>query len=415
MLATTIKIKAKKILDSKKKPTLAVELSWDKRKVWAAAPAGTSAGRFEAKPRNTDMAIKNVNKIIAPALKNFDLTQQEAIDNFLIQLDGTKNKARLGANAIIAVSLAVCRAGAALQEIPLCQYIQNLKQKIKKNYYTKKSTIGEKLLSLPKPCFNIINGGVHAPAGLDFQEFMLVPQANSFAENLRIGQKVYHQLKKILFKKFGSQGIKIGLEGGFVPPLNKPEEAIELILMAASQAKIKQTIKIFLDVAASQFFKKNHYQTKFGCFTADELIDYYGYLVKKYPIGSLEDPLAEKDWSGWTKLMKRLKNILIIGDDLTVTNPQRIKLAHQKKACRGVIIKPNQIGTLSETLKAICLAQSYGWTIIVSHRSGETLDDFIADLAVGVGADYIKSGAPFPKERMVKYQRLVKIEKEINS
>ncbi|MGB9743221.1 MAG: phosphopyruvate hydratase [Minisyncoccales bacterium] len=399
MFKSTVRIKPQKILDSKKRPTLAVELILGKKRIWSAVPAGTSAGRFEAKPVKVEKAIKNINLIIAPLFKNWDLTQQEKIDQFLIKLDGTKNKSRLGANTLLAVSLAVCRAGAALKKLPLYQYIQLL-------YQGKKT-------KLPKPCFNIINGGAHAENGLDFQEFLLAPQSQSFQENLKIGIKVYQQLKKILLDKFGSIAIKLGAEGGFMPPIKQPEQAIELILIAVKKAGIKEKIKIALDVAASQFYQRGYYQTKFGKFDVDSLINYYLSLIKKYPIISVEDPFAEHDWSAWSKLKKKT-NILIIGDDLTVTNPQRIRLAQQKKACSGVIIKPNQIGTVSEVLEAVRLARSFGWRIMVSHRSGETLDDFIADLAVGLGADFIKSGAPYPPERMIKYQRLVQIENKLN-
>jgi len=423
-------IKAREILDSRGEPTVEVDLTTDFGVFQASVPSGASKGKYEAVElrdedgRGVKKAIENIERVIAPVLvkedkssfqpfaaarvSKEDATCQKRLDDILIKLDGTKNKSRLGANAILAVSMAICRAGAAAKNLPLYKYISNL-------------SISE-IDRLPRPCFNVINGGLHAGNELDFQEFMIVPQKNSFSENLKIGTEIYHQLKKTLAKKYGKLATNLGDEGGFAPPIKFPEEAIELILEAAK--KLNYEIKIILDVAASRFFKNGRhpptaqYKMKIGVFTRDGLLRYYEKLVKNYPILGLEDPFAEDDWEGWealslkSKIKEQKSKFLVIGDDLLTTNPERIKLAHEKDACNAAIIKINQIGTVSEALEAVKLAKSFGWKIIVSHRSGETNDDFIADLAVGIGADFIKSGAPFPKERMAKYNRLLRIEEK---
>ena len=440
-------IKAREILDSRGEPTVEVDLTTDFGVFQASVPSGASKGKYEAVElrdedgRGVKKAIENIERVIAPVLvkedkssfqpfaaarvSKEDATCQKRLDDILIKLDGTKNKSRLGANAILAVSMAICRAGAAAKNLPLYKYISNL-------------SISE-IDRLPRPCFNVINGGLHAGNELDFQEFMIVPQKNSFSENLKIGTEIYHQLKKTLAKKYGKLATNLGDEGGFAPPIRVPEEALDLILEAAK--KLNYEIKIILDVAASRFFKNGRhprtgapasrealasrptaqYKMKIGVFTKDGLLRYYEKLVKNYPILGLEDPFAEDDWEGWealslkSKIKEQKSKFLVIGDDLLTTNPERIKLAHEKDACNAAIIKINQIGTVSEALEAVKLAKSFGWKIIVSHRSGETNDDFIADLAVGIGADFIKSGAPFPKERMAKYNRLLKVEEEIRS
>jgi enolase len=346
--------------------------------------------------------VKNVNEIIAPKLIGKDSTNQKEIDDILIKLDATKNKSRLGANAICGVSMAVCRAGAKAKKIPLWKYI---------------SQIAAKKPYLPTPCFNIINGGAHAKNDLDFQEFMVVPLARPFSKAFQRGLKTYQQLKKVIKRKYGKKSLKIGDEGGFAPFVRRPEKALDLISEAIKNFNFKKEIKIILDVASSQFFRKGKYVTNFGKFNSRELIEYYFGLMEKYPIIGLEDPLAEEDWKGWTLLKSKVQSskskILLIGDDLLATNPKRIKKAKEKNACNAMILKINQIGTVSEAIEAGKLAKSYGWKIMVSHRSGETKDDFISDLAVGIGADFIKSGAPAKKERLAKYKRLLKIEKEI--
>jgi len=416
-------IKAREILDSRKNPTIEVKLKTDSGKFLASVPSGASKGKYEAlELRNNGKgvlkAIKNVNEIIGPKLKGEDPSKQKKIDEILINLDGTENKSRLGANAICGVSLAVCRAGTAEKNISLWEYISNL-------------SIYE-IDRFPIPCFNLIEGGAHTKNDLDFQEFMIVPytgisrkfqsgrlaqgenrpQRDSFAENLRIGSEIYNQLKENLSQRYNKKGLILGDEGGFSAQIKLPEEAIEFILKAARDLNYQNEIKILLDIASSQFYDGEHYKMKIGVFTREDLNKYYSDLISKYPILGLEDPFSEEDWQGWQDLNAKC---LIIGDDLTVTNPKRIKMAKEKKACNGVIIKINQIGTLTEAIEAVKLAKSYGWKTIVSHRSGETNDDFIADFSVGVGADFIKAGAPAQKERMAKYKRLLEIEKEIQS
>jgi len=410
------KIQAREILDSRGNPTVEVDLTTDYGIFQASVPSGASKGKYEAvelrdggkryQGKGVIIAINNVNKIIAPKLKGTDPTQQKEIDNFLIKLDGTENKSKLGANAILAVSMAICRAGAAAKNLSLYQYIfhQFFQCNEERARYI-----------LPRACFNVIEGGAHAGNDLDFQEFMIVPQVKPFSKSLQVASEIYHQLKEIIKQKYIDLGINVGDEGGFAPPVRVPEEAINLILGAAKNLGYQNKIKIILDIAASQFFDKKEYKTKFGVFTSKSLLRYYLDLVQKYPILGLEDPFTEDDWEAWqiANCKLKIKNLLVIGDDLTATNPKRIKLAKEKKACNAVIIKLNQIGTITETIGAAKLAKSYGWKIIVSHRSGETCDDFIADLAVGIGADFIKAGAPARGERVAKYNRLLRIEEEL--
>jgi len=408
------KIKAREILDSRGNPTVEVELTTNLGIFLASVPSGVSTGKYEAvelrdggkryQGRGVLKAVRNVNKIIAPKLKGRDPTRQKEIDNFLIKLDGTKNKSKLGANAILAVSLAVCRAGAAAKNLSLYQYISQLAEH-------------PAPLSLPFPSILMVEGGAHAGNELDFQEFMIAPLAKPFSKAFQQGLKTYQQLKKVIKRKYGEISLKIGDEGGFAPSVGRPEKALDLISETVKSFNFKKEIKIILDVASSQFFRKGRYVTNFGNFNSRELIEYYFGLMEKYPIIGLEDPLAEEDWKGWTLLKSKAQSskskILLIGDDLLATNPKRIKKAKEKNACNAMILKINQIGTVSEAIEAGKLAKSYGWKIIVSHRSGETKDDFISDLAVGIGADFIKSGAPAKKERLAKYKRLLKIEKEI--
>jgi len=408
-------IKAREILDSRGNPTVEVELETDLGKFLASVPSGASKGKYEAvelrdggkryQGKGVLKAVKNINEIIGPKLIGIDPTKQKEIDDLIIELDGTENKSKLGANAICPVSLAVCRAGAAAKNLPLYQYI--------KEVYRGQTPV--KLAEVcPQPAFNIINGGVHAGNELDFQEFMVVPQDGLFSENLRIGKEIYFKLKEILLKKYGKKRIQLGDEGGFAPPIRFPQEAIELILEAAK--KLNYEVKIILDVAASQFFKNGKYRMKIGVFSREGLLKYYSDLIQKYPIMGLEDPFSEDDWKSWQMANGKwqMANLLIIGDDLTVTNQKRIKEANKKKACNAMIVKINQVGTLSEAIEAKKLARSFNWKVIVSHRSGETTDSFISDFAVGVGADFIKAGAPGPKERMAKYNRLLKIEEEFS-
>lgn len=402
-------IKAREILDSRGNPTVEVDLITEQGLFRASVPSGASKGKYEAmelrdggkryQGQGVEKAARNVNKVIAPKLKGKDVIRQKEIDNLMIKLDGTENKSKLGANAILPVSIAVCRAGAAAKNLSLYSHIAQLAEN------------SSPLTELPNPAFNIINGGVHAGNELDFQEFMIVPQAKIFKKSLEIASEIYQELKNIIKEKYLGSAINLGDEGGFAPPVRAPEEALNLILEAAQNLGYQKKFKIILDVAASQFFIDEKYKLKIGVFTKEELLNYYLDLIEKYPIIGIEDPFAEEDWQGFRRITKTFgKKIIILGDDLLATNPKRIKEAHQKKACSGLILKPNQIGTVTETIEAAKLVSQYGWKIMVSHRSGETCDDFISDLAVGIGADFIKAGAPARGERVAKYNRLLRIE-----
>ena len=345
-------------MDSNGKPTVEVELETPQGVFRDSAPSGVSTGKYEAKTVAPEVAVSNIKNIALAKLKG----AQDEIDKVLKELN-------IGANAAIAVSMAVCRANAAANGISLWRYIH-------------KTYRGRSSVCLPKPSFNMIEGGKHADSGLAFQEFMIVPQKESFRENLEIGLKVYKRLGEIL-----GQGVGLSKEGAFSPKLENAFKAIDLILEAGQG----EDIKIAIDAAGA---KGESYQE----------------LIERYPIISIEDPFGEEDSEAWRAFKPGL---LVMGDDLTTTSLERIKMAKEKDLCNAVIIKPNQIGTVTETIEAAKLAKSYDWKIMVSNRAGETMDDFIADLAVGIGADFIKSGAPFPKERMAKYNRLVEIEKEI--
>jgi len=403
-------IQAREILDSRGNPTVEVDLITDRGCFRDSVPSGASKGKYEAvelrdrekryQGKGVRKAIKNVNEIITPKLKGKNVLLQKEIDNLMIKLDGTENKSRLGANAILGVSMAVCRAGAAAKNIPLWKYISQIA-------VIKKPT-------LPTPSVLLIEGGAHAGNELDFQEFMIVPQYKKFSKNLQTATEIYQELKKIIKEKYTDLAINVGDEGGFAAPVRVPEGAIILILKAAEKLDYQNKIKLVLDIAASQFFKRAQYKTQMGLFTREGLLRYYSNLVSNYPILGLEDPFSEEDWQGFQEITEKFgKKLVIIGDDLLVTNPQRIKMAKDRKACNGLLLKINQIGTISETLEAAKLAKSFGWKVMVSHRSGETLDDFISDLAVGMSADFIKAGAPARGERVAKYNRLLRIEEEL--
>jgi len=411
------KISAREILDSKGNPTIEVELTTDLGVFLASVPSGVSKGKYEAvelrdggrryQGKGVLRAVRNINEIIAPKLKGKEVIEQKRIDDIMIKLDGTENKSKLGANAILAVSVAVCRAGASAKNLPLYQHIAEI--------YTGQTRVN---YILPVPSVLMIEGGAHAGNELDFQEFMIVPQEKSFTKALQVASEIYHQLKEIIKAKYVDLAINVGDEGGFAPSVRVPEEAINLILGAAKNLGYQNKIKIILDIAASQFYTKGTYKMRIGAFTREGFLNYYSDLVQKYPIFGLEDPFSEEDWEGWQKLISKsqflISKPLVIGDDLLATNPKRIKLAKEKKACNAAIIKMNQIGTVTETITAAKLAKSYGWKIMVSHRAGETCDDFISDLAVGIGADFIKAGAPARGERVAKYNRLLRIEEELS-
>lgn len=379
-------VKAKIISNSKGKKAVEVKLSTELGAFFSSVASGTSKSKKEAVELSAEKAVENVNKIIAPKLFGKNPIKQKEIDNLLIKLDGSKNKKNLGVNAILPVSIAVLRAGAKNKRLALFKYI---------------SQVAKTFPKIPKPSVLLVEGGLHAKTKLDFQEFMVIPEGETFSEIFSNAKKIYKNLKLILRERFGRNGIKIGLEGGFTPNLAEPEDVLPYIIASAKGYKIG----IGLDISASNI-KKGKYKA-----------DFYKKLIRNYPILFLEDPFGEEDWDLWKKLILELKTLkskpLIVGDDLTATNHERIKRAHSLRACDAVVIKPNQVGTVTETIRAVKLAKSYGWKIMVSHRSGETMDDFISDLAVGVGADFIKAGAPSKPERMVKYKRLLEIEKEL--
>ena len=399
------KIFARKILDSRANWTIELELETKDGTFISSVPAGASKGKFEAKAIDANKAILNINNFLKQKLEKKSFNSQDEIDNFLIKLDGTKDKSKLGANSILAISMAFSRAQAKAEKLPLFAHIAKIFGKeLPQNYI------------LPKPCFNIINGGVHAGNNLDIQEFMIIPNTEDFSENLDIGVQIYHKLKEELIEKFGKEAKNIGDEGGFAPKISKAEIALSILENTIKKLNYEKKVNIGLDCAATQFFKNKKYFFEKKERNVKEMINFYLSLLKKYPIVLLEDPFAENDFSAWRNCYLTFnslyKNLTIVADDLTVTNPERVKLAAQKELCNGIIIKLNQIGTLTEAFEAVKLAKSFGWKIIVSHRSGETNDDFIADFAVGIGANYIKTGAPARGERIAKYNRLLKIEKE---
>ncbi|MFA6376449.1 MAG: phosphopyruvate hydratase [Candidatus Paceibacterota bacterium] len=414
MFSNKYKIKsvhAREILDSRGNPTLEATVVTSVGTFVAGVPSGASAGIHEAvELRDNDQsryggkgvlkAAANVNSLINPALVGMDCRDQAKIDKAMRDIDQTPNKGRLGANAICGVSLAVCRAAAGGQNLPLYRYIAKI------------ANTKEKEIKLPKAGFNIINGGAHAGGNLDVQELMISPQGDKFSDNLRAASEIYHQLRSVLAQKYGKSSVNIGDEGGFAPPVDTPKEALECLNQAIVAVQPPMPVKYILDVASSQFFNSGKYNMHIGSFGGAQLADFYTQLLSQFPqIIGLEDPFAEDDWVSWQNFKF---SGMLIGDDLLVTNPFRIKEAHEKKACNAMILKINQISTVSEALEAAHLAKSYGWKVIVSHRSGETNDDFIADFAVGIAADFIKSGAPARGERLAKYNRLVKIEEELN-
>jgi len=399
-------IKAREIKDSRNKPTVEVEVETEKGIFIASVPSGASTGVNEALElrdedgKGVSTAIKNVNEIIAPKLIGHDVTNQKEIDRTMIELDGTENKSKLGANAILGVSMAICRAGAAAKKVPLYQHIAEL------------TGVGHPE-AIPLPMFNILNGGAHAKNDLEIQEFMIVPQKKTMAENLVIGNSIFLKLKEAIKVNFGDEHLGLGDEGGFAPPISKAEQALFLIKNASEGHEAD--VKFALDCASSEFYKDGKYDLEGRELTRAELAEFYKDLIAKFPIVSIEDPFSEEDWQGFEEFTKEMgSKITIIGDDLTTTNIKRIKDAHNKSAINAVLIKLNQIGSVSETIDAINMTKSFGWKVIVSHRSGETMDNFIADLAVGAGADWLKSGSPAKDERMVKYQRVIEIEQELN-
>lgn len=397
------KIKARQITDSRGKPTVEVELETEKGIFKSSAPSGASTGKKEAvELRDADKsvrtAVRNVEGIISKELIGLDPQEQENIDRIMIKLDGTSNKSNLGANAILPVSMCVCRAGAASSDLALYKYISGLFG------YGSANT-------MPLPILNILNGGAHAKNNLDIQEFIIIPDEGSFVLNLSTAIEIYGKLKKNLERALGKTAVELGDEGGFMPMIAKTIDALDFV--KSSSLSFEKT-RLGIDCASGQFFKKGKYNLEGKDYSRKELADFYRKLIAKYGIIYIEDPFSEDDWQSWKDFFA-LKdgNLTIVGDDLTVTNKGLLDKAVKEKCVNGVIIKINQVGTITEALETARLAKEKNIKITVSHRSGETLDDFIADLAVGIEADYIKSGAPCPKERMAKYERLLKIEKEI--
>ena len=413
-MSTIKKVKAREILDSRGNPTLEVEVELkDGTLGMAAVPSGASTGTYEAKElRDGDKsrfngkgvlkAIDNVNKTINKAISGMSVIDQTAIDDTLRKLDGTPDKSRLGANAILGTSLAAAHAAASFKGVPLYIYLG-----------------GDGVYTLPLPLMNILNGGKHAENSTDFQEFMVMPAgAKTFYQALQMGTEVYHALKKVLKNK--GLNTNVGDEGGFAPSLPSNKDAVEAILAAIESAGYKpgKQCYIVLDPAASEFYENGKYiLAKEGrTLTSAEMVEYYVKWCSDYPIISIEDGMAEDDWEGWQLLTQKLgKKIQLVGDDLYVTNVSRITKGIELKASNAVLIKPNQIGTLTETLEAIRTAKKAGWAAIVSHRSGETEDTTIADLAVGLNTGQIKAGAPTRSERTAKYNRLLRIEEELGN
>ncbi|AMA71801.1 MULTISPECIES: phosphopyruvate hydratase [Aneurinibacillus] len=405
-------IYAREVLDSRGNPTVEVEVYLESGAMGRAmVPSGASTGAHEAVElrdgektrylgKGVLKAVDNVNNIIAPELEGFDALAQVDIDNLLIELDGTDNKGKLGANAILGVSMAVARAAADALGVPLYAYLGGFNAK-----------------TLPVPMMNILNGGAHADNNVDIQEFMIMPVgADNFAHALRMGAEVFHNLKAVLKEK--GLNTAVGDEGGFAPNLSSNEEALQTIIAAIEKAGYKpgEDIMLALDVASTEVYKDGKYElagegiTK----TTDEMIDYLEMLVNKYPIISIEDGLAEDDWDGWNKLTQRLGDrVQLVGDDLFVTNTNRLSQGIEQGTANSILIKVNQIGTLTETFDAIEMAKRAGYTAVISHRSGETEDSIIADIAVATNAGQIKTGAPSRTDRVAKYNQLLRIEDEL--
>ncbi len=407
-----IDVKAREILDSRGNPTVEVDITTSSGAIGrAAVPSGASTGTREAlELRDQDKkryvgkgvikAVENVNNIIAPEILGMDAASQETVDKLMIELDGTSNKSKLGANAILGVSMATARAAAESIGLPLYRYLGGINARY-----------------LPLPMMNIINGGEHAANNLDIQEFMIIPMgAKNIVEAVRMGAETFHNLKKLLKGK--GLSTSVGDEGGFAPDLESNEAAIQLIMEAIQSAGYTpgKDIGLGMDAAASEFFKDGKYRlsSENKSLTANEMIDYYEKLIDKYPILSIEDGLAEQDWGNWEKMTDRLgASIQIVGDDIFVTNPEIFRKGIEANIGNSILIKLNQIGTVTETLDAIEMAKQAGYTTVISHRSGETEDTFISDLVVGVGGGQIKTGSMSRSDRVAKYNQLIRIEEDL--
>ncbi|KVI07194.1 Enolase [Cynara cardunculus var. scolymus] len=447
-MATIKAVKARQIFDSRGNPTVEVDVTLsDGTLARAAVPSGASTGIYEALElrdggssylgKGVSKAVDNVNSIIGPALIGKNPTEQTKIDNFMVQeLDGTVNEwgrvafhcfltgsciknthlpvGQLGANAILAVSLAVCKAGAYVKKIPLYTHIANL--------------AGNKTLVLPVPAFNVINGGSHAGNKLAMQEFMILPVgASSFKEAMKMGVEVYHNLKSVIKKKYGQDATNVGDEGGFAPNIQENKEGLELLKTAIAKAGYTgKVVVIGMDVAASEFYdnKDKTYDLNFKeenndgseKISGDSLKNVYKSFVSDYPIVSIEDPFDQDDWEHYAKMTAEIgEQVQIVGDDLLVTNPKRVEKAIKEKTCNALLLKVNQIGSVTESIEAVKMSKRAGWGVMASHRSGETEDTFIADLSVGLATGQIKTGAPCRSERLAKYNQLLRIEEELGS
>ena len=420
-------VKAREVLDSRGNPTVEVEVTTELGTYRASVPSGASTGIHEAcelrdggkryMGKGCLKAVANVVEVLGPLVKGMDVTQQRDIDAAMIDKDGSPNKVNLGANAILGVSLAVAKAGAASKGVPLYRHLADVAG-------------NNEPLVLPVPAFNVINGGSHAGNKLAFQEYFVIPDgAESFAESMQIGCEVYHNLKKIIKKKYGGDATLIGDEGGFAPPVDA-RSGIEVLMEAIDVAGYSGKCSVGLDVAASEFKVEGEDCYDLGLFypqeerdadpslkkTAAELADFYADLCAAYPIITIEDAFDQDDWAAWSLLADRIGDkVQLVGDDLTVTNPTRIQEAIDKKACNALLLKVNQIGSVSESIDAVKLAKSDGWGIMTSHRSGETEDTYIADIAVALCTGQIKTGAPCRSERLAKYNQLTRIEEELGS
>eukprot|EP00877_Chromochloris_zofingiensis_P000801 jgi/Chrzof1/10721/Cz05g10010.t1_ENO[v5.2] len=417
------KIVGRQVLDSRGNPTVEAEVTTRKGTYRAAVPSGASTGIHEAVElrdgdkskymgKGVSKAVENVNTVIAPALIGKNPLNQKEIDDQMRELDGTENKGKLGANAILAVSMAVCKAAAAEKNVPLYKHIADL--------------AGNKKLVLPVPAFNVINGGEHAGNGLAMQEFMVLPiGAPTFKEALRYGAEVYHNLKALIKEKYGQDACNVGDEGGFAPNIVDNEEGLRLLTSAIERAGYTGKVKIGMDVAASEFFTEDKmYDLNFKSKDNDgsakktgaEMLEMYKSFVHEYGIVSIEDPYEQDDWDNWKAITSEIGDVCqIVGDDALVTNPTRIKRAIDEKACNALLLKVNQIGTVTESIEAVKMSKDAGWGVMTSHRSGETEDTFIADLAVGLATGQIKTGAPCRSERNAKYNQLLRIEEELGS
>ena len=415
-------VKGREIIDSRGNPTVEVDVQTSQGWFRASVPSGASTGIHEAvelrdggnryKGKGVLTAVKNVNEIIGPKVKGWDVTKQKDIDALMNQIDGTPNKSKLGANAILGVSLAIAKAGAAAKGVPLYRHFADL--------------AGNKDLILPVPSFNVINGGSHAGNRLAFQEFMILPVgAKTFTEAMIIGCETYATLKSVIKAKYGQDACNVGDEGGFAPSIQSNFEGVDLLMEAIKKAGYEKEVRIGMDVAASEFFtKEGNYDLDFKSdkkkpdevLTPAQLSDLYRNLINNYPIVSIEDPFDQDDWAAYSAFTASVgKDTQVVGDDLLVTNTKRIAEASAKKACNALLLKVNQIGSVTESIEAVKMAKQNGWGVMTSHRSGETEDSYIADLAVGLCTGQIKTGAPCRSERLSKYNQLLRIEEELGS